>query len=142
MSKEENERQHLDYVQGIITRMAGNTFKIKSFCMSIVTLLSTLRIYYGHNKISLITALSVIACALADAYYLQLERKYRELYKQSVEKMGEDRPLKEIYNIDVSEIKVCYGRCLSSKSILMPYGIILIFAVLATCFIPGGSSAN
>ncbi len=130
MSKEECKRQHMDHVQGVITRMAGNSFQIKGFCMAMTTILGAL--YGAKTTCVLIVILSVItvACALVDAYYLQLERKYRELYNRSAEKMGEDRPYKEIYDMDVRKIEKSYWRCLFSRSLWMPYGIILALLVL------------
>ncbi|RZQ67835.1 hypothetical protein EW639_04240 [Porphyromonas gingivalis] len=141
MNKEECKRQHLDHVQGVITRMAGNSFQIKGFCMAMATILGALYAANFRCESMIVLALISAACALVDAFYLQLERKYRELYKRSVAKMEEDRPHKEIYDMDVRKIKMNYWRCLFSKSLWMPYGIILALLLIwlfLSCLHPCG----
>ena len=68
-------------------------------------------------------------CALVDAYYLQLERKYRKLYSNSVDQLEVKSTLKEVYNMDVRSISCSYWECLFSKSMVMPYLIILLLIV-------------
>lgn len=126
MEHEEFKRQHLEFVQSAITRMASNSFQIKGFTMVMATLLAGLG---GESKnmifLWLLIPMTVI-CACVDAYYLQLERKYRELYKRSVELLESKRSLAEIYNMDVSSISRSFWSCLFSKSMVKPYLIILL----------------
>lgn len=126
MEHEEFKRQHLEFVQNVITRMASNSFQIKGFTMVMATLLAGL---WGESKnmifLWLLIPMTVI-CAWVDAYYLQLERKYRELYKRSVAQLEEQHSLTEIYNMDVRPISRSYWSCLFSKSMAMPYLIILL----------------
>ena len=68
-------------------------------------------------------------CALVDAYYLQLERKYRELYKRSVEQLEKKQSLAEIYDMDVRSISHSYWSCRFSKSMELPYLTILLLIV-------------
>lgn len=129
MEHEEFKRQHLEFVQSVITRMASNSFQIKGFTMVMATLLAGL---WGESKNMIFLWLLIpvtVMCAWVDAYYLQLERKYRELYKRSVAQLEEKHSLKEIYNMDVRSISHSYWRCLFSKSMVMPYLIILLLIV-------------
>jgi hypothetical protein len=129
MEHEEFKRQHLEFVQNVITRMASNSFQIKGFTMVMATLLAGL---WGESKNILFLWLVIpatIMCALVDAYYLQLERKYRELYKRSVEQLEKKQSLAEIYDMDVRSISHSYWSCLFSKSMVMPYLTILLLIV-------------
>ena len=83
MNKEECKRQHLDHVQGVITRMAGNSFQIKGFCMAMATILGALYAANFRCELMIVLALISVSCALGDPYYLQLESKYREINKRS-----------------------------------------------------------
>lgn len=129
MEHEEFKRQHLEFVQNVITRMASNSFQIKGFTMVMATLLAGL---WGESKNILFLWLVIpatIMCALVDAYYLQLERKYRELYKRSVEQLEKKQSLAEIYDMDVRSISHSYWSCLFSKSMELPYLTILLLIV-------------
>lgn len=129
MEHEEFKRQHLEFVQNVITRMASNSFQIKGFTMVMATLLAGL---WGESKNILFLYLVIpatIMCAFVDAYYLQLERKYRKLYSNSVDRLEVKSTLKEVYNMDVRSISCRYWECLFSKSIAMPYLIILLLIV-------------
>ena len=129
MEHEEFKRQHLEFVQNVITRMASNSFQIKGFTMVMATLLAGL---WGESKNILFLYLVIpatIMCAFVDAYYLQLERKYRKLYSNSVDQLEVKSTLKEVYNMDVRSISCSYWECLFSKSIAMPYLIILLLIV-------------
>ena len=57
MEHEEFKRQHLEFVQNVITRMASNSFQIKGFTMVMATLLAGLwgraRIYFSCTLSSL-----------------------------------------------------------------------------------------
>lgn len=129
MEHEEFKRQHLEFVQNVITRMASNSFQIKGFTIVMATLLAGL---WGESKNILFLCLVIpatIMCAFVDAYYLQLERKYRKLYSNSVGRLEVKSTLKEVYNMDVRSISCCYWKCLFSKSMVMPYLIILLLIV-------------
>jgi hypothetical protein len=129
MEHEEFKRQHLEFVQNVITRMASNSFQIKGFTMVMATLLAGL---WGESKNILFLYLVIpatIMCAFVDAYYLQLERKYRKLYSNSVDRLEVKSTLKEVYNMDVCSISCSYWECLFSKSMVMPYLIILLLIV-------------
>lgn len=129
MEHEEFKRQHLEFVQGVIARMASNSFQVKGFTMVVATLLGGL-FGEGKNVIFLLLLIPItVMCAWVDAYYLQLEHKYRALYKRSIEQLEVKRPLSEIYSIDVESNFCCYCRCLFSWSMAMPYLIILLIVV-------------
>ena len=97
--------------------------------MVMATLLAGL---WGESKNILFLYLVIpatIMCAFVDAYYLQLERKYRKLYSNSVDRLEVKSTLKEVYNMDVCSISCSYWECLFSKSMVMPYLIILLLIV-------------
>lgn len=118
MEHEEFKRQHLEFVQNVITRMASNSFQIKGFTMVMATLLAGL---WGESKNILFLYLVIpatIMCAFVDAYYLQLERKYRKLYSNSVDQLEVKSTLKEVYNMDVRSFSCSYWK----MSLFYEYG--------------------
>jgi hypothetical protein len=73
--------KHLEFIQQTITRLAGNSFLVKGWSMTVVAAL----LAWATNKTdyrfaTLAAMLSILFWAL-DAYYLWQERSYRMLYE-------------------------------------------------------------
>ena len=77
---EENKRQHLQMIQDVISRMASNSFIVKGWA---ITAFGAMFAFYLQNKNYYILILVLILAIMFwwhDAYYLWLERRYRDLY--------------------------------------------------------------
>lgn len=79
MSKEKK-AQHREFVQSVITRMNANSFQIKGLMITLVA--AFLGIYASNsNSTFIIIPLPIVLLFwFLDAYYLQLERKFRGIY--------------------------------------------------------------
>lgn len=78
--------EHLKMVQGVITRMAGNSAQMKTWAVSLVT---AVIVFSGlsekpHWLIAMAGFVPVVAFWIMDAKYLHLERCYRALYEEIV----------------------------------------------------------
>jgi hypothetical protein len=72
--------KHLEMLQGVISRMAGNSFLIKGWSITIVSAFVALTVSNG-NKILIAAALfPTIMFWFLDAYFLRQERLFRKLY--------------------------------------------------------------
>ncbi len=76
----ENKIRHLETIQGIINRMAGNSFTLKGWAVTLVVGIFALagkdidKMYFFAAYIPILTFWGL------DAYYLLQERLYRALY--------------------------------------------------------------
>jgi len=79
MSKEKK-AQHREFVQSVITRMNTNSFQLKGLMITLVA--AFLGIYASNSNATFITIPLPIVLLFwfLDAYYLQLERKFRGIY--------------------------------------------------------------
>ena len=71
---------HLNMLQAVITRLAGNSAQCKTWCVAIVSALFGLA---GATKTGRIAAAAIIPIAVfgfVDAAYLANEKAYRDLY--------------------------------------------------------------
>lgn len=86
----ENKRKHLEMIQAVISRMAGNLFFLKGWAITLVTGVFALSTANGINTdfVFLAYFLLVIFWVL-DSYYLSQERRFRALY-DAVRKIKED----------------------------------------------------
>ena len=83
---EEPEMKYLEFIQGVITRMASNSFAMKG---SMIAIISALLALYADSKPKnecylLVAAIATLLFWIIDSYYLYTERKYRKLYKDII----------------------------------------------------------
>lgn len=75
--------EHLKVIQDVIQRMAGNSFLLKGWTVTLVIGLFALGLkedQKADRRFVLLALLPIAAFALLDMYYLWQERLYRQLY--------------------------------------------------------------
>lgn len=88
-----DDTEHLKNLQDMIKRMADNSFKIKGWSITITGGLLALLI--ANNKASvkdlLVVYVPIIGFWLIDAYYLMLERFFRNRYENDVQNIKDNK---------------------------------------------------
>jgi hypothetical protein len=98
----ENKRKHLEFIQNIVSRMAGNLFFLRGWTITLIAALLALFIK-GNNSSYIVHFLIVLTLVfwILDGYFFSQERQYRDLYNH-VRKLKEE----EIdFSMDTSEYK-------------------------------------
>ena len=117
--------KHLDLIQGVINRMASNSFSLKNWTVVIVSALFALAARYSDYNFVIIAFLPLSGFWLLDGYFLRQERLYRKLY-DSVRQLEET-------DIDFSmntsgfaeDVESWFFVCLSN-TLLIFYGFIAL----------------
>ena len=78
--KENKNIEHLQMIQGIITRMGQNSFQLKGWAVGIMIAIFSFAGQQTETRCILFTIIPLFVIWLLDSYYLQLERKFRLLY--------------------------------------------------------------
>ena len=76
----ENKIKHLEMIQGVINRMAKNSFMLKGWAVTLAACIFALASKDTDKMYFLISYLPVIVFWFLDSYYLLQERLYRDLY--------------------------------------------------------------
>ena len=126
-------RQHLSFIQGVITRMNSNSFSMKGWMVAIVSALCAV---FAADSNSETAYLYIIAAIVADilfcfldAYYLKMEKEYRNLYRKVLKNTTETD-----FNMQISEDqKVCLCKALKSPSVWVLYSVVFLILALALC---------
>jgi hypothetical protein len=98
----ENKRKHLEFIQNIVSRMAGNLFFLRGWTITLISALLALFIK-GSDSSYVIYFLIILTLVfwILDGYFLSQERLFRDLYNY-VRKLKEE----EIdFSMDISEYK-------------------------------------
>lgn len=72
--------KHLDYIHNTINRMSSNSFVIKGWTISIVSILFVFSDKEMNGSFLLISLIAVIIFWYLNGFFLQQERKFRALY--------------------------------------------------------------
>lgn len=72
--------KHLEFIQGVITRMNSNSFQMKGWMVAIVSALLAIYADKKNELYPLIAMLPAVIFWFLDTYYLWQERKFRGVY--------------------------------------------------------------
>lgn len=117
-------------IEGIIERMGSNSFHLKGWAVTLVSIIGALSAQGSDRRFFLLSFLPLIAFWLLDAYYLQMERKYEVLYKNVSEKSEEsidfNMETQHIACSGTDELRTHYRSCLLSRTEVVFYGVIAV----------------
>ena len=77
----ESKLKHLELIQGVINRMAGNSFLLKGWSITLISALFALAAKDSNHFFIYLTYFPCIAFWSLDGYFLWQERMYRRLYQ-------------------------------------------------------------
>lgn len=138
MENQTRQIEHLKMIQGIITRMASNSFSLKGWAVTLVAAIFALTWANISRGFLLIALIPIFAFWALDAYYLNLERKNRKLYDK-VRKMDEAE-IDFSMNSSLPELQdqtTRYWSCFWSnteKKFYLPLLAVVIIPPLVTAF--------
>ena len=125
----EQKIKHLEMIQSNINRLAQNSFMLKGWALTLVVAMFAFVPKQNVWVFIPIVLASILIFALLDAYYLQLERKYRNLYDMVRQKEESDIDFDLKLNANCSTKESRYIQCIGSKSIWLYYFPIVIIAI-------------
>lgn len=85
-----NKIKHLEMIQGVINRMASNSFMLKGWAVTLAAGIFALASKDTDKMFFLITYVPVIVFWFLDSYYLLQERLYRDLYNDVRKKIDSE----------------------------------------------------
>jgi hypothetical protein len=118
----DDQKKHLEFVQASISRMAGNSFMIRGWSLTLVSALFALAAKDANQWYVIISFFPCLMFWALDAYYLSQERKFRSLYdvirvKSDTDFSMDTRPVAKPYD--------SWFRALISKTVLLFHGVAL-----------------
>jgi len=124
----EKKIKHLEMIEAIIERMAKNSFVLKGWAMTLVVAVSTLASQGSSKKFMLLAFIPILGFWALDAFYVQQERRFKQLYKNVVAKSDKDID----FSMDTSKVtgtkeemkRLYFYRCILSPSVVWFYPVI------------------
>ena len=116
-------QSYLTILHGVIGRMASNSAGAKTWCIALVSAIIVVVADKGEPGYVWIALVPVSLFLLLDAYYLGLERQFRERYNNFIGKLHEDKAEVE----DVFIVTPGGGLTGSMKAALMAFGSVSVW---------------
>lgn len=127
--------KYIDILQSCIARMASNSEKCKTWCITIVAALIALFVKGEQVGGHYVVFIPIAFLWFLDAYYLYLEEEFREIYGEYIELYSENNIPDTTYRIDTDRFKQCRLCKIFSKvisvSTLPVYGFLTIALLIA-----------
>ena len=129
----ENKQKHLEFIQTVINRMAGNCFLLKGWAITLVAALFALSAKDANHNYFLIAYFPVIIFWILNGYFLSQERLFRALYDR-VRKLDES---KIDFSMDTSGFETSKNNWLCSifSQTLLIFYITLVGVMLITIYL-------
>jgi hypothetical protein len=139
MTDKDSLHKEIDLIQGIINRMANNTFLLKGWLVSLIAIIIALikdsiiiaeSVYFG-----IMLLLIVVAFWYLDAFFLHKEKCFRKMYDWVIE--NRKNTDEYLYNLDYTrfEKQISNILCLMfSKTLIIFYGLIFTIILLLTIY--------
>lgn len=121
--------EHLKMIEGVIDRLARNSFALKGWSITLVTALLIFARVNENCLFLLIGLIPVIFFWILDSYYLWLEKRFRELYNEVRKAQDTD------FSMSLDGIKKTFPMFTASE---WPYYIPQIVLVVIIFILCGG----
>ncbi len=124
---------HLSIMQSVINRMASNSTSCKAWCISLVSAILVIVADKGKPQFALIAIVPTVLFCSLDAYYLSLEKAFRESYRLFIEKLHNHKVVAaDLYFVTPSGGKIkTYITALRSFSVWVFYlGLIAMIFII------------
>ena len=80
-------QSHLSILQSVIQRMASNSSSSKAWCITLVSAVLVIVADKGKPDYAYISFIPILLFLFLDAYYLALEKGFRNAYNEFIEKL-------------------------------------------------------
>lgn len=100
----ESKLKHLEIIQSVVSRMAGNSFMLKGWSVTLVSALFALAAKDSNTLFLFVSYIPCVCFWVLDAYFLRQERLYRALYNQVAKKQEIDIDFSPVGRAPVPDI--------------------------------------
>lgn len=80
MDNDEKHIKHLEMIQGVINRLAGNSFAMKGWSVTLVSALIAIAVDKSDGRFAFAALIPSVIFWILDAYFLWQERLFRSLF--------------------------------------------------------------
>lgn len=125
---------HLGLIQGVVTRMASNSFLIKGWSITLVSAILAFAADKNKGYLVLLCFVPVVTFWILDAFFIYQEQLFRDLYDRVRVLPGDGSD----YSLDTKPATSPrgWGESIFNKTLRLFYGGLVATILIVMCFIP------
>jgi hypothetical protein len=127
----ENKIAHLGFIQGAINRMAGNSFLIKGWIVTLVAAIFALSTKSPDAKLTWLAIAAILIFWSLDTYYLRQEKLFRRLYEKVADGSVDSNKFTMNTSILQKEVQSFFSLAFSISELPFYFLLILLMFALA-----------
>ena len=128
----EKKIKHLELIQSIINRMSNNSFLIKGWCVTLVAAILALANKDINRGFVMIVFLPILLFWLLDGYFLNQEKRFRNLYNKV--RLKEENEIDFSMNTEKNSFNK-FSRAVFSATLIPFYGFMIVAAFTAVALL-------
>ena len=138
MDNDERLIKHLEMIQGVVNRLAGNSFAMKGWSVALVSALIAIAVDKGDSGFAFAGLLPAVLFWILDGYFLWQERLFRQLFEAV--RSGKRNKAEDFFTMDASpylsttpswfETAFAIGRK-KKNTLLLFHGTVVLSALIA-----------
>ncbi|EKB1969617.1 hypothetical protein P3631_19135 [Vibrio parahaemolyticus] len=118
---------HLQNIQSNINRLATISFAIKGWSVTLVSAMFALSAQNANSNFVLVAYFPAIMFWLLDSYFLGMERRFVEMYNQTVKGLV---PVHEIMPHNFKSKRACMSSAAFSRTLLLFHGSLIVTIIV------------
>ncbi|MCI5121944.1 MAG: hypothetical protein D3908_12275 [Candidatus Electrothrix sp. AUS4] len=132
MNTNETKLKHLEFIQAVISRMNNCSFLLKGWSVTLVSALFVLSAKDVDVRFVLIAYFPAIVFWILDGFFIDQEKRYRQLYALVI-KDSNEVPELEMNTTKINDIKGSWTSAMFTKT-LLPFHGVMISTILFVMF--------
>ena len=132
MNANEAKLKHLEFIQAVISRMNNCSFLLKGWSVTLVSALFVLSAKDVDVRFVLIAYFPAIVFWILDGFFIDQEKRYRQLYALVI-KDSNEVPELEMNTTKIDDIKGSWTSAMFTKT-LLPFHGVMIGTILFVMF--------
>jgi len=137
MDADEKLIKHLEMIQGVVNRLAGNSFAMKGWSVTLVSALIAIAVDKSDGRFAFAALLPATAFWILDGYFLWQERLFRKLY--DAVRLGQRKNPEDAFSMNVapyfeltpSMLAATFGIGKKPNTLLYFHGIVVLSVLVA-----------
>lgn len=130
--KNEERVKHIELIQGVINRLANNSFLIKGWMITVVMAGIGISVSQSMKALYIVTIVAIVLFWFLDAYYLRLEKLFRKHF-DFVANAEDDLKFDMDFSKYQKDTKTILRIMFSSPTIILYLPILILTIVLGGC---------
>ncbi len=120
----ETKLKHLEFIQAVISRMNNCSFLLKGWSVTLVSALFALSAKDADVRFALVAYFPAIVFWILDGFFLDQEKRYRQLYALVIAE-SDEVPTLEMNTTTIPSIKGSWSAAIFSKTLLLFHGVVI-----------------